>query len=175
LAVPSRRNEMNRIFFVAAVFCLVPATLQAAVPVLRADCPFSYSASQPDPFSYIQPTYTVQREGTKSKLQCRPSGDISFNDPAVSVSVYSTEEVNSFFTQVTNQMTSLKSSLQQALEDAVFKAAVQDDQLNRIENEIWKRLAARYRTEIETLHQQIEALKAKLQPLEPATPAAAKH
>lgn len=161
---------MNRIFLVVAVLCFMPGALRAAVPVLRADCP-SFSL---DPFSFVQPTYTVHREGTNSKLRCRSSGDISFSDPAVSVSVYSTEEVNGFFTQVDNQMTSLKSNLQQTLEDAVFKAAVQKDQLDRIENEIWNRLEARYRTEIEALNQQIDTLKAKLQTLDPAVPAVAK-
>lgn len=165
---------MNRIFFAVAVLCFMPGALWAAVPVLRADCPSAYGTGQQDFFPLAQPTYEVQRDGTGYKPLCSPSGGIRFSDPAVSVSVYSTEEVNGFFTQVDSKMTSLKSSLQQTLEDAVFKAAVQEDQLDRIENEIWKRLEARYRTEIEALDQQIAALKAKLQTLEPAAPAAAK-
>jgi chaperonin cofactor prefoldin len=103
------------------------------------------------------------------------------------IKVYSKEEIDLLFNHAAareeERLKVLKQTLQSTLEDAVFKAAIQGDQIDRIEDEVWKRVAVKYRREIgemeasltalkaqaEEIRKSTEALQAKLQSLQPAT------
>ena len=158
---------------VLALTLLAPTLGRAATPVLRADC-LHYSIPSQQPFDgYIQtaPTYLlVKYERHQGAVTCDMPGFGQQKVPGqMTEQVYTVEEVDGFVKQLNREMTELKTTLPKVLKDSVFDAAVKEDQIALIEDELWKRMRLKYGREIDTLNTTITALQKKADELAATT------
>jgi predicted ribosome quality control (RQC) complex YloA/Tae2 family protein len=152
--------KLRALLFVVTLTLSAPVTGWSQVSVVRADC---LALAAPGGGFDIPARYDNQGSLAVTPTCAKPG----ISDPAVSV--YTAAEINSFVNQIDQKMTDLKTSLQQVLEDAVFKAAVQNDQIALLQDEVWKRVQVKYRSEIESLNASLEDLRKKNDELRKST------
>lgn len=151
------------------LFMILPSLVVAAPPlsasppevvsVPRSDCanwveevipqfPFGSSAT------VIRQTYSArQGKGVQLEPWCNHSG-ASYT--AVSAEVYTRAAMD-------RRLDDLTRTLQSALDDSVVEAAIQEDQIALVSDEVWKRLHVKLAADLEALQKESQALKAEIE------------